>query len=49
MASDRSSPLFENARVSVSSTPTAFRVVITSPDIDVARSVLAKADRLVAE
>jgi hypothetical protein len=49
LASDRSSPFSENARVSVSSTSTMFRVAITSPDIDVARSVLAKSERLVAE
>jgi hypothetical protein len=43
------SPFAENARVSVSSTRTSFRVAITSPDIEVARSVVAKTERLVVQ
>jgi hypothetical protein len=50
LATDRAaSPFAENAQVAVSSTPTSFRVAITSPDIEVARSVVAKAERLVAQ
>jgi hypothetical protein len=50
LASDQAvSPFAEDARVSVSSTPTSFRVAITSPDIAVARSVVAKAERLVVQ
>jgi hypothetical protein len=47
---DRDSPLFaEDAKIRVSSTPTAFRVAITSLDLDVARSVIEKGNRLVAQ
>jgi hypothetical protein len=47
---DRDSPLFaENATIHVSSTPTAFRVAIRSLDLDVARSVIEKGNRLVAQ
>jgi hypothetical protein len=50
LASDAAtSPFAEDARVSVSSTSTSFRVAITSPDIEVARSVAAKAERLVVQ
>jgi hypothetical protein len=50
LASDAAtSPFAEDARVSVSSTPTSFRVAITSPDLEVARSVVAKAERLVVQ
>jgi hypothetical protein len=50
LASDAAtSPFAESAQVAVSSTPTSFRVAITSPDLDVARSVLAKSERLVAQ
>jgi hypothetical protein len=47
---DRDSPLFvDDARISVSSTPTAFRVAITSPHIDVARAVIEKGSVLTVE
>jgi hypothetical protein len=50
LAADRdSSPFAEDSRVSVSSTPTAFRVAITSSDLDTARSVIARAERLVVQ
>jgi hypothetical protein len=50
LASDAAtSPFAEDARVAVSATPTSFRVAITSPDLEVARSVLAKTERLVVQ
>jgi hypothetical protein len=48
-AVDRDSPLYvADTSVHVSSTPTAFRVAITSYDLDAARSVIEKANRLAA-
>ncbi len=44
--SERVSPLSEDARIAVSTTGTGFRVSITSPDVDVARSVIRKASTL---
>jgi hypothetical protein len=42
------SPLSQyGAKITVTSTATGFRVTITSPDIDVARSVIAKGESLV--
>jgi hypothetical protein len=43
------SPFVPDAQVSVSSRATSFRVAITSKDLDTARSVIAKAERLVAQ
>jgi hypothetical protein len=49
-AADRaSSPFADDTQVLVSSTPTSFRVAITSTDVDTARSVIARAERLAAQ
>jgi hypothetical protein len=47
LAPDADSPFVPDAQISVSSRAGSFRVAITSNDVDTARTVIAKAERLI--